>query len=822
MEDKLYFNGFTTSLKSMENVKSEERYFEGLLTVQMKDKQGEITIVDELYKVLPVWMDRGAPISDTHSNRIVGKGINYSRTVVKNESGEELPAIKITGKIFKNYELDNVIWDKIKAGEYKGLSFGGATRTNRTPIVMKDGSIAYALKDLEHYEVAVCKDPAVPMALITDFNPIAKAHHSATDRGDGKMVIQCTKMGCYVDKAEIPQDQIQMGTKVEMEHTDDEGEARKIAMDHLKEDPHYYTKLGEAMPKEKKIMETAKAEKPEGVELNKPMRDEGGEKKFKVYVKDPQTGNIKIVRFGDPNMEIKRDDPERRESFRARHDCENAKDITTPQYWSCKMWEKETSVTEYTQKDIEGIIKADLGKYDTFEEKVQALMREGYPRENAENIVGAFVKGEKKKETGAMSTSDSGVVNDVYNDKEKEKEMANIDNKTTNMYNQDTPQKYSTKSETTVNQDGGVRNVFEKGIKQGGMEEEETNEIKRAVIDEINNIHDVLKGKAPLANLHQQPRIKVIANRTRRNIKDHVGHLKNEWNQAMSEANKTTNDESSNPDDHQLGSENPFHIDTNVNYGRDAHGERLRGSHWHNPETEHQLDDVLPLGTGKKDKPKTSLTDRARGGFKKLLRIKADLVQINDVLKTLPMSQDKINASVRQQGISPYIAGKRLANMNSFSRGAADLKHDQNVADNPRKTTPKTNENFEGLDSPLSKAQPKHIYYPETRDWNTSTGKMPKELEIHGGIHNLREGEHYVTGHRPKALPAPPPTKKEIRNQKNREKRQENWPTNSQGVKYPPRSKIGKRILAMQNQQADSGAGLSIKDRLNRDKLDKT
>ena len=121
MEDKLYFNGFTTSLKSMENVKSEERYFEGLLTVQMKDKQGEITIVDELYKVLPVWMDRGAPISDTHSNRIVGKGINYSRTVVKNESGEELPAIKITGKIFKNYELDNVIWDKIKAGEYKGL-----------------------------------------------------------------------------------------------------------------------------------------------------------------------------------------------------------------------------------------------------------------------------------------------------------------------------------------------------------------------------------------------------------------------------------------------------------------------------------------------------------------------------------------------------------------------------------------------------------------------------------------------------------------------------------------------------------------------------
>ena len=98
---KIFFSTLESSLKSMEAVKSDERFFEGLLTVQMKDKQGEVTIVDELYKVLPVWMDRGAPISDTHSNRIIGKGINYSKTTIKNSSGDELPAIKITGKIFK-------------------------------------------------------------------------------------------------------------------------------------------------------------------------------------------------------------------------------------------------------------------------------------------------------------------------------------------------------------------------------------------------------------------------------------------------------------------------------------------------------------------------------------------------------------------------------------------------------------------------------------------------------------------------------------------------------------------------------------------------
>ena len=46
---------------------NDNRFFEGFLTVEMKDKQGEITIVDELYKVLPLWMDRGAPITDTVS-----------------------------------------------------------------------------------------------------------------------------------------------------------------------------------------------------------------------------------------------------------------------------------------------------------------------------------------------------------------------------------------------------------------------------------------------------------------------------------------------------------------------------------------------------------------------------------------------------------------------------------------------------------------------------------------------------------------------------------------------------------------------------------
>lgn len=74
------------------------------------------------------------------------------------------------------------------------------------------------------------------------------------------------------------------------------------------------------------------------VTLNKPFRTPKGPKKFSVYVKN-EKGNVVKVNFGDPNMEIKRDNPARRKSFRARHQCDtNPGPRWRARYWSCKMW----------------------------------------------------------------------------------------------------------------------------------------------------------------------------------------------------------------------------------------------------------------------------------------------------------------------------------------------------------------------------------------------------------------------------------------------------------------------------------------------------
>ena len=80
------------------------------------------------------------------------------------------------------------------------------------------------------------------------------------------------------------------------------------------------------------------------VTLNDPIRtSENPNKKFKVYVRGPK-GNVVVVRFGDPNMEIKRGDPKRRASFRARHGCDNPGPKWKAKYWSCYQWRGSAKV----------------------------------------------------------------------------------------------------------------------------------------------------------------------------------------------------------------------------------------------------------------------------------------------------------------------------------------------------------------------------------------------------------------------------------------------------------------------------------------------
>ena len=96
-------------------------------------------------------------------------------------------------------------------------------------------------------------------------------------------------------------------------------------------DELYLTGEEEEMPSE----DAEKVDK-DRMKCNSPRRTSGGSKKF--VVKACKDGKEKIVRFGDPNMKIKKSNPKRRKSFRARHKCDQKKDKFSAGYWSCKKW----------------------------------------------------------------------------------------------------------------------------------------------------------------------------------------------------------------------------------------------------------------------------------------------------------------------------------------------------------------------------------------------------------------------------------------------------------------------------------------------------
>jgi len=84
-------------------------------------------------------------------------------------------------------------------------------------------------------------------------------------------------------------------------------------------------------------LEEAKKKKKKGPKLNKPMRSSSGGKAYKVYVKDPKTGNVKTVRFGSGGLRAKINDRKARQAFAKRHKCSTRNDKTKASYWSCRL-----------------------------------------------------------------------------------------------------------------------------------------------------------------------------------------------------------------------------------------------------------------------------------------------------------------------------------------------------------------------------------------------------------------------------------------------------------------------------------------------------
>lgn len=116
-------------------------------------------------------------------------------------------------------------------------------------------------------------------------------------------------------------------------------EADYIYEDTKTGEKHRYNHRGDHRKDGRPLLYKGKAAEYQGrkVTLNKPFRTPSGPKKSAVYVKNG-SGKVVIVRFGDPNMKIKKNIPNRRKNFRARHNCSNPGPKWKARYWSCRAW----------------------------------------------------------------------------------------------------------------------------------------------------------------------------------------------------------------------------------------------------------------------------------------------------------------------------------------------------------------------------------------------------------------------------------------------------------------------------------------------------
>ncbi len=139
-----------------------DRIFESYATYEEIDKQGDLVKADGLSDAIPIWLDRGGTLLDSHTNKHIGKGLEHNSHVMKGKKAVWLKSKIFSGRLAHN--IDDEAWKKIQSGEYKGLSIGAQTFTKFRECNEKQ--CYNVIPSVQLYEISVVKDPANSGALI--------------------------------------------------------------------------------------------------------------------------------------------------------------------------------------------------------------------------------------------------------------------------------------------------------------------------------------------------------------------------------------------------------------------------------------------------------------------------------------------------------------------------------------------------------------------------------------------------------------------------------------------------------------------------------
>lgn len=147
------------------------RLVRGWGTVDVIDKDGQRLPIEEFKRFMPIYMRRGGIITDNHTNKVVAKCLSYEFGI-NPQTNEE--GVLLTVDVFNDYVYDDMVWDKIKRGIYRGFSFGGVNKL-KDMVFEKGMDPQVILKGIEGFEFAFVEGPANAPSLFEEINYIAKS-----------------------------------------------------------------------------------------------------------------------------------------------------------------------------------------------------------------------------------------------------------------------------------------------------------------------------------------------------------------------------------------------------------------------------------------------------------------------------------------------------------------------------------------------------------------------------------------------------------------------------------------------------------------------
>ena len=328
-----------------------ERILETYISSPIVDKQNDKIGTDTIKESMDFYMKYGV-YSYKHEEMPVGLPLAY-----KVKDGK----VKIRVGIHDKLPMHTRVWDEMKIyGDKGGSSIRGEAEKQEK---VCEGDVCHNnISELSLWSVSwVGNRPANPEATVTEVaaakadEPIKVTKQITLDEVEGmleKIIARRGKKYCLFAK----KDRKLLGchsTRAGAVNQERAIQARR------------FSKMNESLDDILGIINKAEYQGRK-VELNKPFRLKGENKKFGVYAKN-EKGNTVQVKFGDPKMDIKRDSPDKRRNFRARHNCDSPGPKHKARYWSCKMW-STSSVTDILGKidkhiwDIAGIRKCKVQK----------------------------------------------------------------------------------------------------------------------------------------------------------------------------------------------------------------------------------------------------------------------------------------------------------------------------------------------------------------------------------------------------------------------------------------------------------------------------